>query len=51
MSGSYDGTVVVHRHSDLERERTVTVHSGSCVTSLALDSVSGTILHCCNVNG
>ena len=44
VSGGYDGTVVVHRMTDLERERTVTVHSGSRVTSLALDCVSGNSL-------
>ena len=44
VSGGYDGTVVVHRMTDLERERTITVHSGSRVTSLALDCVSGNSL-------
>ena len=40
VSGGYDGAVVVHRMADLERERTITVHTGNCVTSLVLDSVS-----------
>ena len=44
VSGGYDGNVTVHRTTDLERERTVTVHNGSQVTSLALDSVSSLTL-------
>ena len=40
VSGGYDGMVAVHRLRDLEREAAVTIHSGSNVTALALDSVS-----------
>ena len=40
VSGGYDGMVVVHRLSDLEREAAVTIHNGNNVTSLALDTVS-----------
>ena len=40
VSGGYDGMIVIHRMADLERERTITVHNGHNVTSLAIDTVS-----------
>ena len=39
MSGGYDGMVMVHRMADLEREAAVSIHNGSNITSLALDTV------------
>ena len=40
VSGGYDGMIVIHRMTDLERERTITVHNGHNITSLAIDTVS-----------
>ena len=49
VSGGYDGMVVVHRLSDLEREAAVTIHNGNNVTSLALDTVSVGVAYCVGV--